>query len=102
MSQENVELARQVMDAIGRRDAERLIALSAPEVEWYSFFAIAEDRGAYCGYEGTRKYMRDLGDVWEIGRADVDDALQVGSIAVLVGRIHYRGKGSGVESEDPA
>jgi hypothetical protein len=32
----------------------------------------------------------------------VDDALGVGDIAVLVGRIHYRGKGSGVESESSA
>ena len=35
----------------------------------------------------------------EIGRADLDDGLGVGEIAVLVGRIHYRGKGSGVESD---
>jgi hypothetical protein len=32
-------------------------------------------------------------------RADVDDGLGVGNLAVLVGRIHYRGRGSGVETE---
>jgi hypothetical protein len=46
--------------------------------------------------------MRELSDAWEIGRAEVDDALGVGNVAVLVGRIHYRGKGSGVESESSA
>lgn len=46
--------------------------------------------------------MSDLADAWEIGRAEVDDALGIGNVAVLVGRIHFRGKGSGVESASPA
>ena len=45
--------------------------------------------------------MRDLDDAFEISRGDVDAALGVGDVVVLVGRIHYRGKGSGVESETP-
>jgi ketosteroid isomerase-like protein len=101
MSQENVELARKVLSTLGTRDASRLIALSDPEVEWHSFFALSEG-GVYRGYDGTRRYMRDLDDAWEVGRAEVDDALGVGDVAVLVGRIHYRGKGSGVESASPA
>ena len=102
MSAEIVELARQVLDALGRRDIERLLALADPEVEWYSFFALGQSGGVYHGHDGTRQYMRDLGEAWEIGRADVDDAVGVGDVVVLVGRMHYRGKGSGVESETPA
>ena len=62
MSQENVELAREILAALGTRDPSRLIVLSDPEVEWHSF----------------------------------------SDFAVLVGRIHFRGKGSGVESTSPA
>jgi ketosteroid isomerase-like protein len=98
--QGSVELAREVLDALGRRDASRLIELADPDVEWHSFFALGE-RGAYRGHDGTRRYMRDLADAFEIGRAEVDDAICVGDVAVLVGRIHYRGKGSGVESASP-
>lgn len=101
MSQENLELARNVLDGLGTRDSSHLIALSDPEVEWHSFFAIGEG-GVYRGHDGTRRYMSDLEDAWEVGRAEVDDALCVGDIAVLVGRIHYRGKGSGVESASEA
>jgi hypothetical protein len=46
--------------------------------------------------------MSDLNDAFEIGRAEVDDGLGIGDVAVLVGRIHYRGKGSGMESDSPA
>jgi uncharacterized protein len=101
MSRENVDLARQVMDVLGQRDPSRLISLADPEVEWRSFFAIGESGGVYRGYEGTRQYVSDLSDAWEVVRADVDDDLGVGDIAVLVGRIHYRGKASGVETETP-
>jgi ketosteroid isomerase-like protein len=100
-SRENVGLAREILDALGKRDASRLIALSDPEVEWHSFFALAEG-GAYRGHDGAQRFMSDLNDAWEIGYAEVDDGLGVGDIAVFVGRIHYRGKGSGVESASPA
>ena len=46
--------------------------------------------------------MSDLGDAWDIARAEVDGAIGVGAVVVLAGRIHYRGRGGGVESEMPA
>jgi ketosteroid isomerase-like protein len=97
-----VELARRVLDTLGKRDPVRLVALSDPAVEWQSFFAIGEGEGIYRGHEGTRRYMADLEDAWETARAEVDQALALGDIAVLVGRIHYRGKGSGAENATPA
>ena len=97
----NIELAHEVFEALGTRDADRLIALSDPRVEWYSFFALAEG-GVYRGHAGAQRYMSDLRDAWEVGRAEVDDALEVGDVVVLVGRIRYRGKGSGVEGAAPA
>src|SRR5688572_18802179 len=94
------QAGREVLDALSRRDVSRLIELSDPEVEWHSFFVLGEG-DAYRGHDGTRQYMRNLDDASEIGRADVDDVLSIDNVAVLVGRIHYRGKGSGVESEEP-
>src|SRR4051794_6269294 len=101
MAHETVELARDVLASIGERDATRLIELSDPDVEWHSFFAIGEG-GVYRGHDGTRRYMSDLSDAWDVGVAEVDEALGIGEIAVLVGRLRYRGKGSGVESASPA
>ena len=98
MSQENVELADEVFDAVTRRDLSRLIELTDPEIEWYSFFALGEE-GVYRGHDRTRQYFSDLDDAWEILRPEVDDTLHVGQVVVLVGRIRYRGKSSGVETE---
>ena len=104
MSPDNVELAGRVLDALARRDVSRLVDLSDPEVRWHSFFAeVTLGKGSgYLGHDGIRQYVRDLNDAWEIVRAEVDDGLSVGDIALLVGHIHYRGKTSGVETASPA
>jgi ketosteroid isomerase-like protein len=102
MSQEILELAHRAMAALSRGDLPGLIALADPEVEWHSFFAELGEGGVYYGHDGTRQYLGDLGEAWEVVRADIDDGLAVGEVAVLVGRIHYRGKGSGIETETAA
>jgi ketosteroid isomerase-like protein len=102
MSQQNVELAREVMSALSRGDYDRLVTLADPEVEWRSFFAELGEGGVYRGLDGMRRYLDDLADAWEVVRADVDDVIGVGNVVLLVGRIHYRGKGSGAEDETPA
>jgi len=102
MSQENLRLAHEVMVAFEQGELSRLIGMTDPDVEWRSAFAVAERGGAYRGHEGMRRYVRDMDDAWEVVYLDVDDELAVGDLVVLVGRIHYRGKGSGVEAEAPA
>jgi ketosteroid isomerase-like protein len=102
MSQEALELAREVLALLSQRDFTRLIAMTDPEVEWRSFFAEVGESGVYRGEEGMRRYVDDLTDAFEIVRADVDDGVGCGDVAVLVGRIHYRGKESGAEDETPA
>jgi ketosteroid isomerase-like protein len=102
MSDENVNLAREVLGALSRGDYDRLVTLSDPEVEWRSFFAELGEGGVYRGLDGMRRYVDDLADAWEFVRAEVDDAVGVGDVVLLVGRIHYRGKGSGAEDATPA
>jgi ketosteroid isomerase-like protein len=102
MSQGTLELAQRAMAALSRGDLPGLIALADPEVEWHSFFAELGEGGVYLGHDGTRQYLGDLVEAWEVVRADIDDGLAVGDVAVFVGRIHYRGKGSGIETETAA
>ena len=45
--------------------------------------------------------MADLDEAWEVGLADVFDALGWGEVALLVGQLRYRGRGSGVEDVTP-
>ena len=96
MSELTLRLAHEVIDAVERRDEAALLELTDPEVRWHSAFAIG---GLYEGHAGMRRYVRDMIDAWDVVRLDVDHELDVGDVVVFVGRIQYRGKGSGVGGE---
>ena len=95
----HVALALRFMDALTRQDLDEMNALSAADVEHYSFFAGLGAGGVYRGQEGTERWMADLDEAWEDIRAEVDATLAIEDIVLLVGRIHYRGKSSQIETE---
>jgi ketosteroid isomerase-like protein len=99
---EKLELARQFLEAVEQRDLSRLLALTDPELEWRSFFALGEEGGVYSGHGALEQYVRDLSDAWEVVRPEPKGGVECGNVAVLVGHVHYRGKASGVETESPA
>lgn len=100
MSQENVEVAHEVIAAIKNQDASRLVELTDPEVEWYSRVALSGPEG-YRGHDGIRRYIEDIADALEFIYAGVDDDVSVGELVLLVGHFHYRGKASGVDTKSP-
>jgi ketosteroid isomerase-like protein len=100
MSQENVKRAHELIAAIKSQDASRLVELTHPDVEWHSLVVVAGSEG-YRGHEGIRRYIEDIADALEFIYAEVDDAIRVGELVLLVGHFHYRGKASGVETKSP-
>lgn len=102
MSRQNVEAVREVLAAISQRDLSRLLELTHPEIEWRSFFAAVSGTGEYHGHDGVREYLRDLEEAFEWIRPEPDDLLDAGDVVVAIGRVHYRGRGSGVETDSPA
>jgi ketosteroid isomerase-like protein len=101
MSRQNVEVVRTVVDAVNDRDIACLLELTNPDVEWHTFLAELRVEGAYRGHDGIRQWLRDVEDAWEFLRVEIDDTLATGALVLMVGRLRYRGKGSGVELETP-
>src|SRR5687767_14126285 len=97
-----IYLDRRALSLLSEGECDDLIAMTDPDFKWHSFFAELGKRGVDTGHEGRREYNRDLRDAWDLVRVELDDALEVGNMALLVGRIHYRGKTSGVETKEPA
>jgi ketosteroid isomerase-like protein len=102
MSRQNVEAVREVLAAISQRDLSRLLELTDPEIEWRSFFAAVSEPGEYHGHDGMREYVRDLNEAFEWLRPEIGDLLDAGDLVVGIGRIYFRGKGSGIETDSPA
>jgi ketosteroid isomerase-like protein len=92
MSQENVEIVRQAMDAYSRRDLKTLRVLTAPDVEldW------SASRGSLAGvYRGLDEALRFYTDWYETftmtviepeSFIDVEDSVVVPNLARLRGR----------------
>ena len=102
MSQENVEAVHRVLTAVSERDVPCLLSLTDPDIEWRSFFAAFSEGGRYWGHDGMRQYISDLRDAFETLRVEVSSLLDVGETIVGVGRLYYKGEGSGVEADSAA
>jgi ketosteroid isomerase-like protein len=94
-------LARELMEVLSRHDVDALIERADPEIEWFSRFAHLGDEGVFRGHDATRHYMETLEEAFDEIYGVIDDGVAVGDVAVLVGRIHYRGRGSGLEGDEP-
>jgi ketosteroid isomerase-like protein len=57
--------------------------------------------GAYHGHAGVRQYTSDIDETFESFEARLDRVLDVGDLVIAVGRLDYRGKISGVETDTP-
>ena len=101
MSQANVDVVQQTAVAVGRRDVDYLLGVTDPAVEWHTSIAVIAEGGAYHGHDGVREYFRDLDETFESLEPTLDRALDVGDLVLAVGRLHYRGKASGVETDVP-
>jgi len=102
MSQENIDLAVAVVDAVAHMDGDRLVELTHPEVEWHSFLAQLGEGGVYRGHDGMREYAKDLQEAWDVFSAQVKDSVAIGEVVVLISQLRYRGKGSGIDTESPS
>jgi ketosteroid isomerase-like protein len=101
MSQQNIELSRELVEAVAQKDADGLVELTDPEVEWHSFFAQLGEGGVYRGHEGIRRYMSDLMDAWEVWRFFEHGVLAVDDLVLMMGHFEYRGRDSGIETISP-
>jgi ketosteroid isomerase-like protein len=99
MSHENVTLARDAVAAFNRRDVAALEEMVTDDFEWVTWTGAVEHT-TYRGVEGLTAYFRDA-DVWEVLNLDVREYRDLGERVLVVGTMHSRGGGSGVEIHAP-
>jgi ketosteroid isomerase-like protein len=75
MSEENVELVRQICDSLNRRDIDGYVAAIADDFALHSQFAGVEG-GGYHGREDVPRYFRDLAEAWHRYSAEPLDLVE--------------------------
>jgi uncharacterized protein len=99
MSQQNVERIERGYQAVSQLDAEALVAICEPDVEFRSRVGEAEDV-TYHGHDGLRDYIASLAEVFEWVQTEPLEIIDGGDRAVVCNRFRARGRRSEVEVED--
>jgi ketosteroid isomerase-like protein len=98
VSQQNVEMLHEAVDAYSRRDVEAFLKNAHPDVEWYPFTAQAEGGEAYHGHEGVRRWWSNLVANVDEFEASVSECRDLGDTVIGFGRLRGQFK-SGVTIE---
>jgi len=99
MSQENVEIAREVIDAWNAEDLDRWLACWDPSCVWVpGMRGRMEGTQTYRGREGLQRYWAEDAEVWERFVVEVHDVRTKGSEVVAITTGSARGKHSEVDT----
>ena len=103
MSQEDVEVVRRIYEASARRDAEAILTLYDPEVEWdgsgHRWAEVMAGEAKWKGHAALRRFFRAYYEVWEDFEFDIEELLDAGGKVVSVVTSRARGRSSGVVVE---
>jgi ketosteroid isomerase-like protein len=100
MSQENVEVAMQAIEAFNGRNVDAFAFLTTPDFEWAPSMVAVEGE-TFQGREGIDRYFRSLSNSWEQFHIHRDRFRDAADLVVMLGRLEGRGVGSGVPVDAP-
>jgi len=102
MSQENVAVVREGVEAVNRGDPEAFIACLHPDVVWEESGDVFPGlRGIHRGYAGARNWFEEaILEPWESVHVKIDEITEASDGQVfLEAFVTARGRASGVETE---
>ena len=98
MSQENVEKARDFIDAYNRRDFDAAVESFDPEIEWV--LPERQSSDSCRGPDEIRRFWEGLDETFEELRLDPQEFVDAGDQVATRLRYYGRGKRSGIEIEE--
>jgi ketosteroid isomerase-like protein len=102
MSQENVEIAKEGIDAFNRRDVDAFMEFTTSDFEMFPAMAGAVDGSSVTGREGLETLFAEVRDIWEEQHVIADEFRDLGDCVLVLGRIVGRGRASSVPVVTPS
>jgi ketosteroid isomerase-like protein len=101
MSEENVELAREAIDALNRGDVDAWLAFLSPDVVWETLGGVPGVGEVHRGRAEVREWIEQLWEVAEsIVHTEIEQITDLGEDRVFLAAVFTaRGRGSGVPFE---
>ena len=100
MSEENVEIVREALEALLERDEVAIGRLVDPELEFHGTVGgLQEGEVARGRAEIERVFENEDLAAWEVRRLDPEEFIDAGDSVVVLIHEYRRGRGSGIEVE---
>ena len=99
MSQENVALAQQAIEAWNRLDLDAFMTAWHPEAEWRPAFPKGTEGtgGVFHGHDGIREAWHSVRAAWSVYQVEPQEVRMVDDSLLVLGRIFARGETSEIE-----
>jgi uncharacterized protein len=97
VTQSNLDLVRDAFDRWNRREHESLLGDIDPEVVIAVASAEISGGGPYRGHDGYREWTATMEESFEVWQIHPEVFRERGDKVVVLGRMHLRGRGSGLE-----
>lgn len=101
MSSRNVEIVRKVFEAHGRHDWDDVYGYYSPEIEWDGGILWGDwgDRGVARGRDALQEAWRRWIEAFEFAEFEAYGYVDAGDDVLVRVRMHARGRGSGLETD---
>jgi ketosteroid isomerase-like protein len=97
MSQENIKVVRQLVQAFNHRDLAVMSQMFDPEIEWRPGGPAAVERAVYRGRDAVSDGFAATWETWEVFRLAEHEVRDLGASILWLGRAQLRGDASHVE-----
>src|SRR6187551_468688 len=94
MSQENVEIVRQGIEAWNQHDADLWLSYAAPDVEWLPAGPAAVERTVYRGHDEVASGFAAIWETWDLFQLEEAQIRDLGDSVLWLGRVKMRGSAS--------
>ena len=104
MSEQNVQIVRDLLEGFARREHERAFEVYDPDIEWDASQQgmIVDALRVYRGHDGVRAYWREWLSAWKDIEFEVEDVRDAGDdVVALIRNQRQWGRHSGIETEVP-
>jgi ketosteroid isomerase-like protein len=93
-----VGIVRTVFELVERGDVDAGLKYVTEDIEFLPLSAVGVEGRSYRGHDGLREWQREREETWDLD-FHINDIEVVGDNALVLGWIHARGKGSGIEMD---
>jgi ketosteroid isomerase-like protein len=98
----NVQTIKRLVERWNSGDRTPSLDDAHPGIEVHTAIADAMRGEPFRGHEGVVEWLGGLDETFERWDLDVSEIQERGDVAVLLGAVHARGRGSGLEFDMPA